>query len=140
MKARSMIGGLGDLAGLQAGTKARLSLAESEESEDSQDLSEDAQAIAPPLLTECAAMPQYADYRERTVEEKIRQGVEMIKQAIMDEAWKGVGDDGKVMRDIAPGSPGPWKRVDKLLSKEIYVDRFKPLIRGAEAVIEEFME
>jgi hypothetical protein len=141
MKARGLINGLGDLTGLRASTKAR-AVVEGVEVQSSASLTEASETLSePPLLECCESMPSYGSYyADKTMEEKIRHGIELIKQAIMDEAWKGVGDDGKVMRTRSPGTPGPWEQVDKMLSKEVYVDRFRPLVQGARAIIDEHLE
>jgi hypothetical protein len=144
MRAKGMIEGLGGIAGLSRSSRSRASIDESGDVQSSAPMTEeDGRDLGPPPLNEwCEAVPSdYHGYsRERSFEEKIRHGVELIKMAISEEAFKGVGDDGKVMRDRAMETPGPWSQVEKLLSKELYVDRFKPLVLGARAIIDEHME
>lgn len=97
----------------------------------------------PPLLECCESMayPAYDTYRaERTFEEKLRHACEMIRMAIMDEAYKGVGDDGRTMKKTQMHQESAWSSVEKLLMREVYPDRFKPLVDGAKAVIDEYME
>ena len=151
MKARGLIDGIGDLAGLRASSKAKLvsdnvhSIAPVEESKAevaSAPLTESTDPQAPPILEECCGAPMdwEGGYRERAIEDKIREGIALIKQAIMDEAWKGVGDDGRTMKPITSETPSPWRQADKMLSKELFVDRFKPLVTGVRAVIDEYLE
>lgn len=95
---------------------------------------------APPrVLDECfaAEMPYYESYHERSLEDRLRQAVGMIHDAVRNEAWKGIGDDGKVMKpvDYRAGEKGVWEQVDELLSKAVFVNQFKPLVEQIKAII-----
>ena len=50
-------------------------------------------------LSECMMSGGYDGYREQSFEDKLRHAVAMVRQAVMDEAYKGIGDDGKVAKN-----------------------------------------
>lgn len=93
-------------------------------------------------LVECCGAIAYGSYQEQTFEDKVRQACGMLRQAISDEAMKGLGDDGRVLRrtDYQAGELGYWEAVDRMLLREIYPDRFKSLVQDAKAELEKYLE
>jgi hypothetical protein len=90
-------------------------------------------------LVECMYAGGYDGYREQSFEDKLRQAVGMIRGAIMDEAHKGLGDDGKVAKKYDPGD-NPWSALEKMLAKAVYPDQFKPLVAKARAELDKYYE
>ena len=104
--------------------------------------------LAPPQLEEakalfecCGGVDYYGSYRERTFEEKVREACALLRDAIRTEAYNGLEDDGKTTRRIDYESEdSPWTAVEKLLLKEIYPDKFKPLVGVAKAKLASYQE
>lgn len=110
-------------------------------------ITEDDNLIQPPsipgdskLLAECYDSPSYAGYTERTLEEKLRDAVSQIKYALESEAYKGMGDDGKVRKPYAQGEPDAWSVTEKLLAKQINVNMFKDMLPAVKTAISKFYE
>lgn len=89
-------------------------------------------------LVECM-MGGYDGYREQSFEDKLRQAVSLIRNAVMDEAHKNLGDDGKVPKKYDPDN-NPWANTEKMLAKAVFVDQFKPLVAKVRSEIDKFYE
>lgn len=154
MKAKSMIEEIGVLAGLQHDTRGKIAAGALGGAHVNESSDGSAQSIARGVVEEhgdvrgdtralnegfiARVMDGFGS--DGTMEDRIREGVNMIKYAIIDEALKGLGDDGRTMKDLPHGSPWPIDRIDKMLSKEVFVDRFRPLLQEARAIVDEFLE
>lgn len=92
---------------------------------------------APGLLEECAIDSSY-DYRgPQSFEEKLRRGVSIIKQAIVDEALEGAEDDGSSLT-YKMNDESVWSAIDRVLGAEVNVNKFKDLLPKAKAKVEEY--
>ena len=100
--------------------------------------------VAPPVSADTKELVEcmhdgYSEYREQSFEDKLRQAVSLIRGAIMDEAHKNLGDDGKVPKKYDPDN-NPWATTEKMLAKAVFVDQFKPLVARVRAEINKFYE
>jgi hypothetical protein len=92
------------------------------------------------LLQECYASDAYGTYTERTLEEKLRDAVSQIRYALESEAYKGMGDDGKVRKPYKDGEDNPWHTTEKLLAKNINVKMFTDMLPEVKVAISKFYE
>ena len=112
-------------------------------------LQEDDQALQPPPrpsseeggdLLECCMDAAPYGYSERSFEDKLRDACATLRYAIQDEAYKGLGDDGRAMRNIDEDEDRPWQAVEKMLVKRIYPNMFKDLVSEARSVLDAYYE
>jgi hypothetical protein len=90
-------------------------------------------------LVECAISSGYDGYREQSFEDKLRQAVGMIRNAVTEEAWRNMGDDGRALKKLSDGDT-PWAAVDRVLIKAVYPDQFKGLVAKAREAIAKYYE
>jgi len=98
----------------------------------------------PKLLMEyydCVPESGYA-YREQTFEEKLREHCGAIRQAISEEAHKGIGDDGKTFKKTDyQKEKSPWSKVDDYLKKKVFPNMFKDMAADVRKnVLDKFLE
>ena len=99
--------------------------------------------LAPPslLLTECCyPTGAYDTYRERTFEERLRDAVSMIQDALVEEAYKGIGDDGRVIQSDYSKGENPWDDAREVIRKQVTVNSLKAFLPQVRATLDKYLK
>lgn len=93
----------------------------------------------PPILEECMGTCSDAYmWREESFKDRVRLAVGALMQAITDEAWKGMGDDGMKVKTWSENDlPGPslHDELTEMLRKELFVNKYLPLLDKAKQIV-----